>query len=157
MKTRLFGGIVVAALVIGATVAAVSLATASPDITRPQTIRVDAVTNEFSFLDLGHRGPSQGDEIIFHDALRRGGHTVGHDGGVCTLTSVRHGEFQCVVTMSLRDGEVTFTGLLKPGHGIFRAVFPVTGGSGIYQNVRGEAVVDQVTQRLAHITVRLIP
>jgi hypothetical protein len=55
------------------------------------TFRVVAITTEQEFLDLGTTDFRLGDEFIFHDDLRKDGDKVGHDGGVCTATSVEEG------------------------------------------------------------------
>lgn len=61
---------------------------------------MDAVTTEQSFLDLGAAGNSLGDQIVFTTKLLKGDTEVGHQGGVCTVTSVERNEAQCIATYS---------------------------------------------------------
>ena len=63
-----------------------------------EEIQFRAVTTESGFVDVGEKGTSLGDEFIFHDVLKHAGEKIGHDGGVCTVTSVRGPESQCLVT-----------------------------------------------------------
>ena len=131
-------------------------ATAGSDISRPRTIHLVAITTEQNALDLGASGFSQGDEFVFHDVLKNeDGHHVGDDGGVCTITSLTLQQVNCVVTLWLPGGQIASQGLNTNSAKVFTA--PITGGSGIYRNVRGQIVVHQVTPIKALITLELIP
>ena len=100
-----------------------------------EEILVRAITKEASNLDLGEDGLSLGDEFIFRDVLRHAGEKIGHDGGVCTVTSVTGPETQCLVTVSLSGGRIVIAGLNKEGPDFLIAV---TGGTGQYQGASGE-------------------
>jgi hypothetical protein len=121
---------------------------------RRVTFRVDAVTTEQSFLDLGAAGTSLGDQIVFTSQLLQGDTEVGHQGGVCTVTSVARNEALCVATYSLREGQVTGQALVRLGDPAPYAV-PVTGGSGRYQGAEGEVRVQPVSATRGILTFHL--
>lgn len=137
------------------------MASAGSDITTPRTIRFAAKTTQFTQVDVKPAGFSQGDQLVFHDVLRHSGKTIGYDGGTCTVTSLVAAEpaqLQCVVTFVFGSGQVTTQGLLSvsdPNN--FTGRFAVNGGTGIYQNARGQGTIHQVSSSLAFITLRLIP
>jgi hypothetical protein len=123
-----------------------------------QEITFRAITREATNLDLGDEGPSQGDAFIFHDVLKKNGEIIGHDGGVCTVTSVRRQEFQCLVTASLEGGQIVIAGLNREtGDMPEDLVFAVTGGTGQYQGASGEAHVLVKSETIARVTITLLP
>jgi hypothetical protein len=146
-KLAAFGAV----LALGAMMWGTSLTGASAGTSEELQFR--GVTTEATNLDLGEEGPSQGDEFIFHDVLKREGEKIGHDGGVCTVTTVKGPELQCVVTFSLSGGDITIQGLAKEGE-VF--VFAVTGGTGQYQGASGEARVAVKSDTVARITIDLV-
>jgi allene oxide cyclase-like protein len=151
MRSKL--GALAGILLLSAIVAGASLSVASAGETE---LRFRAKTTEQEFVDLGEKGESLGDQFIFHDVLRQGGERVGHDGGVCTLTSLDLSQSQCVVTAWLADGQITAQGLIEPtGEFPERFVFAITGGTGAYEGASGEVHVIQKTETLARIIVHL--
>lgn len=126
---------------VAAVVVALALAAALPASSQQggdQTFRVIEVTTEAKFLNVGPRGPSLGDEIIFHSDLRREGETIGHDGGTCTVVSVeepRLPEFQCVATLWFDEGQITAQGLIQFNGKPFEVA--ITGGTGAYEGAAG--------------------
>ena len=59
---------------------------------------------------------------------------------------------QCVVTVQLADGQITFQGLAQGTENFFA----LTGGTGAYRTARGEAFVrDLVPLQVADITISL--
>jgi hypothetical protein len=76
--------------------------------------------------------------------LLKGDTEVGHQGGVCTVTSVERGEAQCVATYVFRGGQLTGQALIILGDPAPYAV-AITGGSGKYQGVEGEVRVRPAT------------
>jgi len=137
-----------AVLALGAMMWGTTLPGASAGTSEELTFR--AVTTEAENLDLGEDGLSLGDEFIFHDVLRREGERIGHDGGVCTVTTVRGPELQCLVTISLSGGDITLQGLAREGE-VF--VFAITGGTGQYQGASGEARVVVRSETVARVTL----
>ena len=130
--------------VLGATVALVALAVgaiapawgASRDKGKERTFRLEALTTEQEV-----EGTGLGDQIVFTTQLLKGDTEVGHQGGVCTVTSVQRNEAQCLATYALRGGQITGQALIILGDPAPYAV-AITGGSGKYKGVEGEIRVD---------------
>jgi hypothetical protein len=120
-----------------------------------EEIRFRAITTEASNLDLGEDGLSLGDEFIFRDGLWHAGAKIGHDGGVCTVTSVKGPETQCLVTISLSGGQIVIAGLNKESQESPEFLFAVTGGTGEYQGASGEAHVVIQSATVAQVTIDL--
>jgi hypothetical protein len=123
-------------------------------------LRLRTVTTEQDFLDLGASGPSLGDQFIFHDDLFQGGRKIGHDGGVCTVTSTQtgeQGEFECQVTFSLPHGQITTQALVAPGASFPQTfLIPITGGSGRYKDVGGQLKVIETSETEATLVFTLL-
>jgi hypothetical protein len=119
------------------------------DKDKQTTFRVDAVTTEQQF-----EGTSLGDQIVFTTQLLKGDTEVGHQGGVCTVTSVARQEAQCVATYSLRGGQITGQALIRLGDPAPYAV-AITGGSGKYQGAEGEVRVQPVSDTRGILTFQL--
>ena len=119
------------------------------------TLRLTTETVQSSSIDLGKKGLSQGDEFLFAEDLFRGEKKVGTDGGVCTATRVLPSatEFQCVITVSLRRGQLTLQGLFAEGQDPMR--FAITGGTGAYRDAGGYAVVPSVESTTNHVTLHV--
>jgi hypothetical protein len=93
-----------------------------------------------SFVDLGAKGPTPGDEFVFtNDVFSDAGfkHKVGALRGVCTLVDASFSE--CGVTLRLRGGDVQVNGLVEDAPGSFSV--PITGGTGHYRGKNGEVRV----------------
>jgi hypothetical protein len=132
--------------VLGAAVALVALAVGVVSPARGSsgdkeaTFRLLAVTTELKF-----QGRALGDQIVFTNKLLRGETEVGHEGAVCTVTSVERQEAQCIATFSLRGGQITAQALIHLGD-LAPYLVAVTGGSGRYEGAEGEIEVRPVTQ-----------
>ncbi|HET7398855.1 MAG TPA: hypothetical protein VFJ94_10075 [Intrasporangium sp.] len=118
-----------------------------------RTITVTEVVLEQSFVDVGAKGPSLGDQFVFSGKLMMGGKQVGHDGGACTFTSMKLHEAICSAALSLAGGQVAVQGLVVDGQKDFTV--PVTGGSGAFKEASGELRVHQLTQTTSTLTLRL--
>jgi hypothetical protein len=135
--------------VLGAAVALVALAVglvgpawgASGDDAKRATFRLLAETTELQF-----EGTALGDQIVFTNRLLKDGTEVGHEGAVCTVTSVERQEMQCIATFSLRGGRITAQALVRLGD-LTPYLVAVTGGSGRYKGVEGEIEVRPVDDR----------
>jgi hypothetical protein len=151
----LFAAGFVLASIVGVTTFPQAAASESEDV----ELRIVGRTTEQSFLDLGEAGPSLGDEFIFRDVLKRDGERVGHDGGVCTVTSTTtgaQGEFQCVVTLWLPEGQITTQALVVMSEeSPVTFDVAVTGGTGRYEEADGEAHVTEVSETVARLTIHL--
>ena len=104
-------------------------------------------------VDLGKRGPSLGDERIVSDSLLdTKGRKVGHDGGVCTFTSLAPPEAACHITFFLAGGEIAIQFLNAPPP---RKLAAVVGGTGTYRGARGEAVIVEGPRQTGTVTFQL--
>ena len=144
------GAIALLALAVSAMTPALG---SSGDDDEGETIRVNSITSEEEFVDVGAEGFSLGDEIVFSTNLRKGGEKVGRLGVVCTFTSLEHEEAECVATAWFRGGQIAVQGLIagEPE----RFVLPVTGGSGKYEGTKGEVHVRQVSDTTEILTFHL--
>ncbi len=104
------------------------------------TFRLLAVTTELQF-----QGTALGDQIVFTNKLLKGDTEVGHEGAVCTVTSVARQEAQCVATFSLRGGQITAQALVHLGD-LTPYRVAITGGSGRYEGAEGQIEVQPVSQ-----------
>jgi hypothetical protein len=99
-----------------------------------------ALTTEQHF-----EGTALGDQIVFTTQLLKGDTEVGHQGGVCTVTSAVRAEAQCLATYVLPGGQITGQALIVLGDPAPYAV-AITGGSGKYKGVEGEIRVDPASE-----------
>ena len=87
-------------------------------------------------LDVGAKGDSAGDILTFgndiFDASDK--NKLGSDNGWCIRT-VAGKAWECFWTLFLQDGQITVAGPFMDGKD---SVLAVTGGTGKYQNKRGE-------------------
>ena len=135
-------------VVLGAAVALVALTVgamgpawgAARDKARQRTFTLEALTTEQAF-----EGTAPGDQIVFTTQLLKGDTEVGHQGGVCTVTSAARAEAQCIATYALRGGQITGQALIRLGDPAPYAV-AITGGSGRYEGVEGEIRVDPASE-----------
>jgi hypothetical protein len=157
MRKLIAAGIGAIVLVLGL----VTFASASTDIAQSQTLHFIAKTTQITQIDLPPKSFGQGDEIVFHDLLLRGGRAIGHDGGSCQVTFAGRGQpfqLQCLVTFVFGAGQVTTQGLINIANpSSFTGTFAVNGGTGAYKNARGQGVIHQTSATLATITLSLIP
>ena len=108
---------------------------------------VERVAGAPTFDDGGLPGPGVGDRLIFSaDIFDAKDRKVGRDGADCVVVRIDPSQpspleqqiVQCVVTVELPDGQITFQGLAQGTENHFA----VTGGTGAYRRARGEAFVD---------------
>jgi hypothetical protein len=126
-----------------------------------QTIQLVAKQTNATLLVLaapGH-GPV-GNQFLGTDDLYRQGSKVGDDATVCQFMAdlgQAGGRFQCLVTVSLPEGQLTAQGLAtltETGGQAF--TLAITGGTGAYRTAHGEVRVAQVSETEARDTVTLI-
>jgi type II secretory pathway pseudopilin PulG len=135
-------------VVLGAAIALIALAVgavgpawgSASDKDRQRTFTLVAVTTEQSF-----EGTALGNQIVFTTQLLKGDTKVGHQGGVCTVTSAARVEAQCVATYALPGGQITGQALIRLGDPAPYLV-AITGGSGKYEGVEGEIRVIPATE-----------
>jgi hypothetical protein len=116
-----------------------------PGLKGPGIIRITSRETRFTRVDIGASGRTPGDlEIsrgqLYNTRIRQ--RPIGHGQLVCVYAgdSVRN----CNGTFVLPDGKLTVSGIL-----IYRSLYDlaVTGGTGLYANVRGTLTVTRVRQR----------
>jgi hypothetical protein len=143
-------------VVLGAAVALVALAVgaigpawgAASDKDR-KTFTLEALTTEQAF-----EGTALGDQIVFTSQLLKGDTEVGHQAGVCIVTSVARAEAQCVATYALPGGQITGQALIHLGDPTPYAG-AITDGSGKYQGAEGEVRVQPVSATRGILTFHL--
>jgi hypothetical protein len=140
---------------LGVAAAGVTLASAtSRDGRSSKVISLEERGTDFAYVAAEPAG-FLGDYLVFHaDLFDSAGVKVGTDGGTCVFTSAA-GESQCVATLSFAGGDVTTQGLNTDPTIPFEAVFAVTGGTGEFKGAAGELDVEQLSEVLANLTLRL--
>jgi hypothetical protein len=146
----LSAAIAVVALAVGVVTPALG---SSGDDDDQRTIRVVSVLEEEAFVDLGEEGESVGDQFVFTSRLLKGGEEVGHDGVVCTITSLERQEAQCVATAWFDDGQITAQALVSFAED--PPAVPITGGSGKYKGAEGEIHIRPVSETKEVLIFRL--
>ncbi len=131
----------------------------SQDISGPTTVNVISANQVQVFDDLNASATiDQGDLLVLNSPLyaKGGGAAIGRFGLHVTVTSATEGE--AMFTASLPDGQITAQGLydLAEAEG-GSAVFAVTGGTGLYNNARGQVTAVFVTANRTRLTYELIP
>jgi hypothetical protein len=123
-----------------------------------QTIAVTSVTVSMKSHDIGPKGASKGDTIVYRDRLvnataqfgRKKGVVVGTDSGTMTFTSAHTAIFKGKAV--LPGGTLTLYGpVYSTADGL---VVPVTGGTGAFAHVHGTLFVGAGKDRVAN-TYRL--
>jgi Allene oxide cyclase barrel like domain len=144
-------------VVLGAAVALVALVVgaigpawgSSGDKDKRRTFTLEALTTEQDF-----EGTALGDQIVFTSQLLKGDTEVGHQAGVCIVTSVARAEAQCVATYVLPGGQITGQALIRLGDPTPYAG-AITGGSGKYEGAEGEVRVQPVSGTRGILTFHL--
>jgi hypothetical protein len=114
-------------------------APASEALSGPAIIRITDREIAFSRVDVGRRGRSPGDleitrRLLFNRRIRP--QSIGRSETVCTV--VAGSARQCTATYVLPAGRIMVSGEMR--HRQF-FLFAVTGGTGLYNNVRGTLTV----------------
>lgn len=110
---------------------------ATSGITTPVTITVFEHSDHDKVIDVGKKGDSTGDILTFHNDVYEGTDTAkaGTNQGQCVRESPKAGTWECWWTTTLADGQITIEGpYLDASNTVLAAV---TGGTGLYENVRG--------------------
>ena len=110
-----------------------------------ESFRLVTVANQFAPIDVGKKGESIGDYIVFSDDVYFSGKKVGYLDGTCTTTRIVGTAFrsQCLVTVSLPGGSLTSQGVLAAAseQDATGLTIAITGGTGRYSDAGGEAHV----------------
>ena len=132
--------LVLAGLLMGGTVFALGAASASSGIAAPTEITVLEHATHDKIVDIGKKGDSTGDIFTYHNDLYDETDTtkVGGDNGMCVRESPKLGTWECWWTTTLADGQITAEGPYTDSGTSW--TYAVTGGTGLYENVRGSMV-----------------
>ncbi len=129
---------------------------AAPDITRAQTLVVRGTITSVHGVNLGSRSFGPGDQFVLTERLSQQGTTIGSLAVHCTVVSR---DLLCELATTLPKGEITSAGTV-PGNGGDPGVsftLAITGGTGAYQNVRGQLAFKQLTRQVDRQTYELLP
>jgi allene oxide cyclase len=130
--------VAVAALIVAA-VAVAAGSSSTPQITQPTTLHVIEHPVTDTVVNTGPRGDTTGDLLTFHNKLFNATNTtvVGRDQGSC-IRIVPGRSWECTWTNFVRRGHITVEGPFFDSHD---SLVSVTGGTGIYRNVRGQMLL----------------
>jgi hypothetical protein len=147
-----------AALIAGT--AGIAAASASgPNITRAITMRLVIHGGTSTFVNVRHqRRPGVGDEIILSQPVFSAAHPgqqVGHGWVTVTLVGGNVNVTQDHATLVFKQGEVDVAGIQASNP--FKLA--VTGGTGSFQNARGQATVQTLPGKgnRTRVTLSLLP
>jgi hypothetical protein len=159
-----------AAILSLATMAVMSIASATPntqpDITTAQTFTVVASATNFKMVNVDGKDIGPGDYLVERWALRRSGAPAGRLNDQCTINfnqTPANPTALCLFAFTFSGkGEITAHGsvVFAPAPEGFRPVpfdLPVTGGTGSYQNARGQIHAQFQDVGDASFTFHLIP
>jgi hypothetical protein len=119
---------------------------------KTQTLRYGIRFNDTA-LDLGAPGPSVGDLQLLNDQIvNRRAEVVGHDSGVCTITSLAPPETNCNITFALPGGQITSQFLNSPPP---RKTAAITGATKRYRGARGDILIKEHPDQTGTIVFRL--
>lgn len=125
----------------------------APDITTGQTLKIVAHYERFRAIDVGRTGDSPGDYNVFEETLRdQSGAVIGSDSARCMNIVM---SYRCDATFAFRGkGTIEVSGsFIAPAP----LTLAVTGGTGAYQNVRGQARITGGSGNNTDFTFSLIP
>jgi allene oxide cyclase-like protein len=104
-------------------------------------------------LDLGEKGSSQGDQMVFADDVFRKGKKVGTAGGACTATRVTPSAIQYLCQASVRLPEGQLSGQLLASTSQTTLTYAIIGGTGAYRDVGGYARVPNTQSATYPVTI----
>lgn len=106
-------------------------------------------------LDLGAKGSSPGDQMIFADDVFRDGKKVGTAGGACTAVRVTGSaiQYHCQASVRLPKGQLS--GQLLAWTSQQTLTYAITGGTGAYRDAGGYATVPNTQDPTYPVTVFL--
>lgn len=133
-------------------------AAVSSDITSTRTLRIDTrpIRGTDHLIDVGSTGFGPGDYTVFSERLydHGSGKLIGRDDSTC-LYFTANGPATCSGTFRIFGrGTIEIQGSVP-----FRLpfVFSVVGGTGNFQNARGEAVIPGFSGPVTHFVFHLLP
>jgi hypothetical protein len=150
----MYKAVAIVALLVAAVITLSVSASASGPSQEPraETLRFLAVeTGKENYIDLGERGDSIGDIVMFTEILRAGGRIAGHTEIHCTFAGPESA--RCNGTIFLRNGKLEAGGALH-----FRKIsrLPILGGTGAYAGARGQLEFTEAGNTRSRYLVRLV-
>jgi hypothetical protein len=148
-------------MLLAVVVGTIGVAIGSTMITEPTRITVISQDQTTSYLDLGTAGWSQGDRLALHSPLFQGEDEVGDIGVDIVIVApgaeMGVGRAQATFAVNLPGGQISAQGLFDLQPAPYTLMVAVTGGTGEYQNARGQGTLKIVTEDRTRITFDLIP
>jgi hypothetical protein len=153
-RILVIGAVVVAA----AAIATAAVSAASGAAARPSAARTLQLTFQSTFsktFEQAPQGESAGDLSVFGGTLRSGGKAVGRFQADCVHLSAHHS--QCSLTGVFHGDQVTAVPAYGKGFSGTQPVarYPITGGTGSFQNARGYIVEQDTGPASGRLTVHL--
>ncbi len=133
----------------------------SPGLTAPETMVVTVRGGTSSFINNAGspNGFDPGDMLILTQPAYRGTGTTRIGTGFVTLVATGADSAQLHASLKLNGGDIELGGIQPPADGPF--TLAVTGGTGAFQNARGQAMVNvaqgNANPAPARITLTLLP
>jgi hypothetical protein len=106
-----------------------------------QDIRLRPRETHFKFINVDGPRQGPGDYFLFREVVFRNGRRAGYTNGKCTNSfpfNRRAFTTQCEATVTLRRGQISVAGTIAFTRSNGTETLPITGGSGHFQNVRGQ-------------------
>ncbi|MFD5425993.1 dirigent protein [Streptomyces sp. NPDC127084] len=131
-----------------------------PSHGKEKVFNLTTVVTAANFIDVDPTGSSQGDELVATGNVLQSGNEVGQFDEVCTVTRAEVDgafTFQCQVTLTLPDGQLTVQGVFpitETGPG--EITLAITGGTGKYRTARGYVESVNTSEAESEVEVHLI-
>lgn len=133
MKKFAMLGALVAAIVVGATIAS---SAGDRVVTTPLKVKVIEHATTDTVIDTGRKGDTTGDLLTWHNDIfdAADAKKVGHDQGDCIRINPAQGSWECRWTTWVPSGSITVEG---PFYDTHDNTIAITGGTGMFKNARG--------------------
>lgn len=144
-----------APVVAAAALVATGAIAAAPASATQSTLKVREKIVATHVDDVGKKGPSLGDRLLFVSKLRSGTVPAGKAVGDCTWHAGKSdatAEYYCTVVFRLRGGQIVITGLFS--YARLMNTFAITGGTGRFRDAAGEVVARTLTEDTFEDTFR---
>jgi allene oxide cyclase len=108
-----------------------------------------------SFIDLPPAGSSAGDRVAFDNPLYDRSNTkeLGSSRGECVQVGESQTVYHCLAVFVLPEGQITTQGIADFANA--PATVAITGGSGEYQKVTGQAIFSEINPTTDGLTIEL--
>ena len=141
-------------LIAGVAIGSVALASASSTAVPGTMTLISVDTGSDHYIDVGTKGESVGDTVVFTELLRdpgRANKVVGHNEILCITVSRSAG--RCHGTLFLPGGRIEAAGTVRFTTRTFRV--PIVGGTGSYAAAAGELVITSLSVTRDRYVIRL--